>query len=51
MDIPILQKERLESFHKDLETRFKKSVEELRSDLRFSAIFIMHGVVYSDLTI
>jgi len=51
MDIPILQKDRLEMFHKDLETRFKKSVEELRSELRFAAIFIMHGVVYSDLTI
>lgn len=34
-----------------METRFKKSIEELRSELRFSAIFIMHGVVYSDLTI
>lgn len=51
MDIPILQKDRLQAFHKDLETRFKKSIEELRSELRFSAIFIMHGVVYSDLTI
>ena len=49
MDIPILQKDRLQAFHKDLETRFKKSIEELRSELRFSAIFIMHGVVYSDL--
>lgn len=51
MDIPILQKDRLEVFHKDLETRFSMSIEELRSVLRISAIFIMHGVVYSDLTI
>jgi len=38
-------------FRKDLTTRFKMSIEELKDDLYFAAIFIMQGVVYSDLTI
>jgi hypothetical protein len=46
-----LQRDRLALFRQDLETRFKKSIEELKQELHFSAIFIMHGVVYSDLTI
>lgn len=51
MDVPILQKDRMEGFRKDLETRFGTSVEELNQELYFSAIFVMHGVIYSDLTI
>ena len=60
MDIPMycslanansLKTDRLNAFRTDLETRFKKSIEELKEELYFSAIFIMQGVVYSDLTI
>lgn len=46
-----MQPERLAWCRKDLETRFGKTIEELRVELSFAAIFIMHGVVYSDLTI
>lgn len=38
-------------FRNDLTSRFKMTIEKLKSELHFSAIFIMHGVVYSDLTI
>ena len=34
----------------DLETRLGMKIEELKKELHFSAIFIMHGVIYSDLT-
>ena len=35
----------------DLETRLGMHIEELKNELHFSAIFIMHGVIYSDMTI
>ena len=38
-------------FKKDLEDRFGKPIDELESELKFKAIFIMQGTVYSDLTI
>lgn len=38
-------------FIQDLETRFNMSIEDLKKELHFSAIFVMHGVIYSDLTI
>lgn len=51
MDIPVLKKDRIEMFRQDLITRFNKSIEELKEDLYFAAIFIMQGTIYSDLTI
>jgi len=41
----------MQAFIRDLETRFGLPVERLRDELRFAAIFIMHGVIYSDMTI
>ena len=51
MDIPILKEDTLAAVRKDLETRFGKSIDELKEELVISAIFIMHDVIYSDLTV
>jgi len=36
---------------RDLETRMGKTIEELKTELHFSAIMIVNGVIYSDMTI